>query len=181
MAIADKTGHFVRVNPGFTDTLGYSLEDLTSRPFADFVHPDDLAATLAKYEELLAGGRAVGFENGYRGKDGAYRWILGNATGTQAGSPTARDATSPSAGASRTPCARRSNCSLLFEQPLGMTLNAPNRRVLRLNRAFADMFGHPIDCDARCSGWWRGRQSPCSRPSSSVTARGGEAAATTTR
>lgn len=38
MAIANDKGHFVRVNPAFEDTLGYALQDLTERPFAEFVH-----------------------------------------------------------------------------------------------------------------------------------------------
>ena len=72
--IADLHG-FRRVNPMFCKTLGYSADELTSRPFLDFVHPDDLAATQNAVAELEQGKDVVLFENRYRCKDGSYRWL----------------------------------------------------------------------------------------------------------
>jgi signal transduction histidine kinase/CheY-like chemotaxis protein len=58
--------------------LGYTVEELTSRPYQDFVHPDDIARTLAARDRLAAGAAAVSFENRYHRKDGSYRWLLWN-------------------------------------------------------------------------------------------------------
>ena len=54
-----------RLNPAWERTLGFTLEELQSRPFIDFVHPDDRAATLAEVQRLAAGGETVRFENRY--------------------------------------------------------------------------------------------------------------------
>ena len=41
VATAGADGRFVFVNPAWTTTLGWSAEELTSRPFLDFVVPED--------------------------------------------------------------------------------------------------------------------------------------------
>ncbi len=74
LCIADTRG-FQRVNPAFCKTLGYTEAELTSRPFLDFVHPDDLEATRAVVAKLQQGENVVRFENRYRCKDGSYRWL----------------------------------------------------------------------------------------------------------
>ncbi|MEW6543396.1 MAG: PAS domain S-box protein [Nitrospirota bacterium] len=74
LCIAHKDGHFKRVSPAFTQTLGWSNEELLARPFLDFVHPDDRAATLREVERQVVGGEKVlQFENRYRHKDGSWR------------------------------------------------------------------------------------------------------------
>ena len=46
MCVVSKT-HFVEVNPAFTRVLGYSPTELISRPFLEFVHPEDVGMTTA--------------------------------------------------------------------------------------------------------------------------------------
>lgn len=75
LCIAGLDGYFKRVNAAFANTLGYSKEELLSRPFVDFVHPDDIARTTRELEGLGAGYDSVSFENRYRAKDGSWRWI----------------------------------------------------------------------------------------------------------
>jgi PAS domain S-box-containing protein len=75
LCIADVEGRFKRVNPAWRDTLGWSTADLTAVPYADFVHPDDLAATTREAAKLADGGTTINFENRYRCKDGSYRWL----------------------------------------------------------------------------------------------------------
>ncbi len=73
-------GYFRRLNPAWERTLGFTLQELMSRPFIEFVHPDDRARTLEQNARVRDGGQALGFENRYLCKDGSYRWLLWNAT-----------------------------------------------------------------------------------------------------
>ena len=72
-------GYFKRLNPAWERTLGFTIEELESRPFIEFVHPDDRERTLEQNARVRAGGQALGFENRYLCKDGSYRWLLWNA------------------------------------------------------------------------------------------------------
>jgi PAS domain S-box-containing protein len=75
MAVADFKGYFTRVNPAFTRTLGYSSEELRSRPYILFVHADDRPRTVAAADELSQGREVVEFENRYLREDGSVRWL----------------------------------------------------------------------------------------------------------
>lgn len=82
LCISDFGGTFTRVNPAWEATLGWTTADLTSRPFVDFVHPDDVARTIAETAALTTGRDTVRFENRYRCADGSYRWLNWRATGS---------------------------------------------------------------------------------------------------
>jgi len=75
LLIAGFDGYFKRINPAFTATLGYSSEALLSRPYLEFVHPDDRVAALAAAEHLSRGETVTGFENRYQHRDGSWRWL----------------------------------------------------------------------------------------------------------
>jgi PAS domain S-box-containing protein len=79
LCVADFRGYFRRLNPAWETTLGFSLEELQSRPMFEFVHPDDRERSRAQNLRVRAGERADGFENRYLCKDGSYRWLLWNA------------------------------------------------------------------------------------------------------
>jgi PAS domain S-box-containing protein len=80
LCVASGDGYFRRVNPAW-GALGWDEAELTARPFLDFVHPDDQAATTDAVErQLRAGQKIVSFENRYRCKDGSYRTLLWNST-----------------------------------------------------------------------------------------------------
>jgi PAS domain S-box-containing protein len=97
LCISGFDGVFRRLNPAWERILGWTLEDLTSHPFLDFIHPDDQGATLDEMEKLTAGKHnTIAFENRYRTKDGDYRWLMWTAvpfSGDQLIYATARDVT----------------------------------------------------------------------------------------
>jgi PAS domain S-box-containing protein len=75
LGTAGLDGRFTTVNPAWTETLGYTREEITSVPFIDYVHPDDVERTLAETQKLFAGTDSVDFENRYRAKDGSWHWL----------------------------------------------------------------------------------------------------------
>jgi PAS domain S-box-containing protein len=80
LCIASFDGRFLRLNPAWQRTLGYTVQELTASPFMEFVHPDDQAATVAEMQKLMTGEQTVSFENRYRARDGSFRWMLWTAT-----------------------------------------------------------------------------------------------------
>jgi PAS domain S-box-containing protein len=75
LCIASMDGYLTRVSPAFTETLGWSTDELLARPFLDFVHADDRAATLVEMEKLSRGVPVIRFENRYLCQDGSWRWL----------------------------------------------------------------------------------------------------------
>jgi len=75
LCIADTDGYFRRLNPEWESALGYPLLELEGKRFLDFVHPDDLEATIAAIGELAGAREVLNFVNRYRHRDGSYRWI----------------------------------------------------------------------------------------------------------
>jgi PAS domain S-box-containing protein len=71
-------GYFRRLNPAWESTLGFTRDELMSRRFIEFVHPDDRERTLGKNGEVRSGGQTRLFENRYLCRDGSYRWLLWN-------------------------------------------------------------------------------------------------------
>jgi PAS domain S-box-containing protein len=75
LTIANLDSYFVRLNPAWEQTLGFTTAELMAKPYLDFVHPDDRAATLATAQGLSRGQTVIRFENRYLCKDGSYRWL----------------------------------------------------------------------------------------------------------
>lgn len=78
--IANKEGYFEIVNSSFNKVLGYSQNELSAKPFINFVHPDDIPATLEAYNQLKEGATVIHFINRYQKKDGDYLVFDWNAT-----------------------------------------------------------------------------------------------------
>ncbi len=148
LVIADRSGYFTAVNPSWERVLGHTAEAMTSQPYLEFVHPDDVEATRAQAAELLAGcSMAVDYTCRFRTAAGDYRWLDWVARATPDGLlfyATARDVTA----------LRDANAALAEEQQFrlameysasGMCLAEPDGTFLVVNSAFCEMIGTSRD------------------------------------
>ncbi|TAK18672.1 MAG: response regulator [Myxococcaceae bacterium] len=154
MCIADLDGYFKRISPAF-DVLGYSREELLSRPFIDFVHPDDKAATSAELERLARGISSLRFEARYRCKDGTYRWLAWT-TAPESGTlySVARDVTeikqTQEALARARDVAEEANRELeAFSYSVAHDLRAPLRSIDGFSQALLEDYAASLDAEGR--------------------------------
>lgn len=75
LCIAGFDGYFKRINPAVSEQLGYSIEELSSRPITSFVHPDDREQTKLLQTKLSNSNPVLNFENRYLTKDGRVIWL----------------------------------------------------------------------------------------------------------
>lgn len=73
-------GIFIECNLAVTSILGWSVKEFTSKPFNEYIHPDDQQKTVDIITEQLKGKPVANFQNRYRCKDGSYKWLAWQAT-----------------------------------------------------------------------------------------------------
>ena len=75
ICLAGKDGYFKKVNRAVIDKLGYTAEELFSRPILCFVHEEDRELTQQRRNKLLEGQILLNFENRYVAKNGDIVWL----------------------------------------------------------------------------------------------------------
>src|SRR4051812_8170784 len=76
LCTAGGDGYFKSLNASWERVLGWSREELMSRPYVEFVHPDDVERTAAEAGRISEIDRElVAFDNRFVTKDGGYRWL----------------------------------------------------------------------------------------------------------
>ncbi|WP_315765221.1 ATP-binding protein [Sphingomonas sp. Y38-1Y] len=79
LARADYAGMMSAVSPAWNWVLGWSTEELLSRGYATFMHPEDEASTLAAIAAMADTGEPTRFENRIATSDGGWKaieWIV---------------------------------------------------------------------------------------------------------
>jgi PAS domain S-box-containing protein len=74
------TGQFQSVNDELCRIVGRSRTDLLTAGFADITYPEDIAKSLAGFQNLIATGEAVSFDKRYVRPDGAIIWANSSLT-----------------------------------------------------------------------------------------------------
>ena len=75
LCIAGFDGYFKKINPAVSRTLGYTEEELFSRPINSFVHPDDQGMTEHHRDLIRRGQPLLNFDNRYLTKTGEIIWL----------------------------------------------------------------------------------------------------------
>lgn len=73
---ASEAGYFLWLSENWERYLGWTSEELASRPWVEFVHPDDRQATV-QAAQAMRQHRIINFINRYQCKDGTWirlRW-----------------------------------------------------------------------------------------------------------
>jgi len=74
LGVAGFDGYLRRFNPAF-EVFGYSREELLSRPWIEFAHPDDRERMMQAAASLEGGDDVVRLENRVICRDGSLRWV----------------------------------------------------------------------------------------------------------
>lgn len=75
LCIAGFDGYFKKVNPAFAALLGFTEEELLSKPLESFIHPEDRSFTHIEIEQNKHNIETVSFENRYIAKSGKVIWL----------------------------------------------------------------------------------------------------------
>ncbi|WP_255486915.1 helix-turn-helix domain-containing protein [Mucilaginibacter sp. SP1R1] len=75
LCIAGYDGYFKKINPAVSKTLGYTNQELFSKPIDSFVHHEDREITAKKRENIKKDSPLLNFENRYVTKTGDIVWL----------------------------------------------------------------------------------------------------------
>jgi len=78
MCVVGYDGHFRRINPAWTQLLGWTDAELVGTPALNIVHPDDHERLKAARSVVRDGGNLNRIEIRYLHKNGSHRWIWWN-------------------------------------------------------------------------------------------------------
>jgi PAS domain S-box-containing protein len=138
-------GYFRHVNPAWERRLGWTTDEITSRPFLEFVHPDDREKTADEAARLTSPDYETRtFQNRYRCKDGSYRAILWSARSADKGLiyATGRDITEGMQAHLELRASERFLDSVLENLPnMVFVKDADDLTYVRLNRAGEQLLG----------------------------------------
>jgi PAS domain S-box-containing protein len=76
ICISKQDGILLKVNPAFSNKLGYSIQELEGQSIAKFIYPDDLEWTFAYIDQKVQErSDLLTIENRYKAKDGSIIWF----------------------------------------------------------------------------------------------------------
>jgi PAS domain S-box-containing protein len=148
LCIAGFDGYLKQLNPAWQRTLGFTPEELQSKPFIEFVHPADRAATLAEAEKITQGGDTISFENRCRCRDGSYRWLEWAATSVPEQHlfyVVAHDISHRKQAETELQRSQQKLSLLIQQSPIGVIEWNTNFEVVAWNPAAAAIFGYSSD------------------------------------
>jgi PAS domain S-box-containing protein len=83
ICIAGYDGFFKKINPAVSKTLGYTRQELLSKPINKFVYIEDKVATIESRESVKRSIPLINFENRYVTKSGELVWLSWTSIGIE--------------------------------------------------------------------------------------------------
>lgn len=138
LCVFDVTGVLRRVNPAFTETLGWTTDQLISHSFLDFVHPADRtdAESALRQRETREASEPAAYR--WRCASGAYKWLEWNSSSADENGliyGVARYVT-------RNRHAESELRALHDYAAVGITMTDHAGRFMKANAAFCEMIGY---------------------------------------
>lgn len=150
------SGFFIEANQAVTRILGYTIEEFTSKPLFEFIHPDDRQKTNDEISEQLKGNTTASFENRYLCKDGSYKWMAWNATkADENGIVTAIGSDISEAKKAELALKESENNMRLAvaNSPIPIMIHDEDDNILQLSKGWTDFSGYTIK-DIPTMGDW---------------------------
>ncbi len=149
LCVVGADSYFKQLTEAWTSVLGYSHAELRSRPWLEWVHPEDLPKTLATINELvIAGKEKVTFKNRYRCRNGTYKWLSWQAT---------FDNAAGAIYANVCDLGERPGCTLIFH-PATQKFNTPEEHLRLLVDGVKDYAIYMLDKHGRVVSWNAGAE-----------------------
>ncbi|HEX4409671.1 MAG TPA: PAS domain-containing protein [Xanthobacteraceae bacterium] len=79
LAVIDRDGTVLNVNPAWLVTLGWNSGEVITRSFEQFIHPEDVQRSQAALRGLIEDGQTRHFESRGLCNDGTTRWLAWHA------------------------------------------------------------------------------------------------------
>jgi two-component system cell cycle sensor histidine kinase/response regulator CckA len=139
-------GFFKEINPAVEKITGFSREELLSKPFMSFTHPDEGMIVFEAMRVTLKTGSMQGFEARALCKDGSYRWLQINSVSVPeerlfymvARDVTSRKQTEETVTLLSTAVEQSKESIIITDAVLDM----PGPKIIFVNPAFTKMTGY---------------------------------------
>ncbi len=149
------------VNPKLLDLIGFSEEELTTRPFSEFISPEDRPMVMERYKRRLQGDRTLPRAYRFRVLRAAHeiRWVEIRAVpivweGRQATLNFLTDITQKLQSEEALRQSEERYRSLVENSPDGIFMaEVPSTRVTFVNSAVCEMFGYSPEEALRLQIW----------------------------
>lgn len=79
LALLDSSGQLAQTNPAWESVLGWTTQELQTKPVWELIDPEDHPRALKNHQRILSGESLTEIEYRCRCKNGSRRWILWNA------------------------------------------------------------------------------------------------------
>jgi PAS domain S-box-containing protein len=167
LCIAGFDGYFKMLNPSWSKVLGYSTEELLSKPWLEFVHPDDKEPTQNIKTTLVDGQEVYQFENRYVCKDGSIKWLSWNSFPYPTESimfGVARDITLKKQAEEELKNREKLLNGVFDVLPIGLWFADEQGRLLRGNPAGVKIWGAKPTVSIENYGVFKARRLPSGKP-----------------